>query len=336
MMSGTDPLCDINPGRRGFLGLGAGLAAALVGGRAALAQQYPAKPIRFIATGPAGGAGDIVARLVIDRMQRGMGATFAIENRPGAGTNIGAAAVARAPADGYTIGLASNASNAVNKWLYKSLGFDPDKDFAAIGLMAQVPNMMVVAPSLPVKSVPEFLAYAKAHPGQLNYGSVGAGSSQHLAGVQFGLLTGSRMEHIPYTTSGPQNTDLMEGRLQVLFQSISAVAELVRAGRMRALAVSGTERVAAFPDLPTLRETGVEITNTAWFGMMAPAGTPEPVLDQLSRELADAVRDPQVASRIAATGAIPRVMTRHEFAKFMAEESLRLRDVVKASGATAD
>lgn len=229
-------------------------------------HRTPDRPVRLIVPGPAAGAGDVVSRITADRLQRALGQPVVIENRPGATTNLGMQAVARAPADGYTLGVASAASHGANRWLFRALPFDPVADFVPISLMAVVPNLMVVPIALPATSIREFIDYVKARPEQVNYGSIGPGSSQHLAGVQFDLLAGTRMVHVPYSQSSQMNTDLMEGRVQVLFQSVSSVAELVRAGRMRALACSGAERLPAFPDVPTLREQGVDITTQGWFG----------------------------------------------------------------------
>lgn len=314
------------------------LATAAAG--PALAQggaqgDWPSRPLRFVVPGPAGGAGDVTMRIVAERMAPLLGQTIAVENRPGAGTNIGMTAVARSAPDGYTVGLASIASHAVNRWLYKALPFDPVRDFSAVGLIALVPNLMVVAPSLPVTDVAGFIAFAKAR-GDVNYGSVGAGSSQHLAGAQFGLATGIAMQHVPYTSSGPLNTDLMEGRVQVLFQSISAVAELARAGRMRPLAVTGTERLPAFPEVPTLREAGVDIVSTGWFGLCTPAGVPEPVLARLEAALRQVLAEPEVVARLVGLGAVPRFLGRADFSSFMAAESARWRPVVAATGASVE
>jgi tripartite-type tricarboxylate transporter receptor subunit TctC len=312
------------------------LALALAAPVTANAETWPTRPIRFIATGPAGGAGDVITRIVMERVSRGLGQPIVVENRPGAGTNIGAAAVARAAPDGYTIGLASLASNAVNVSLYRSLPFDPAKDFEPVGLMATVPNMLVTPNSLPARSVAEFIALCRAAPRGFRYGSIGAGSSQHLAGAQFGLATGCTLEHIAYTGAGALNTDLINGRIEVSFVSISSAAELARAGQMRALAVSSPERVPAFPELPTIREAGVNLTSGGWFGVMAPAGTPAAVLDRLAREVSAALADPDTAARIVATGATPQDISRSAFATFMAEETATWREVVRRSGATVD
>lgn len=318
--------------RRALLAAGgAGLAL-----RDARAQGWPARPIRLICPASPGGAADLLSRLVAEPMARALGTPVVIENRPGAATNVGMAALAAAPADGHAIGLASVASHAVNRWLYRTLPFDPLRDFAPIGLIATVPNLMVVPTSLPVRSVAEFVAHARANVGRLNYGSIGSGSSQHLAGAQFAIATGVEMTHVPYANAAQLNADLMAGRVQVVFASVSSVAELARAGQMRPLASTGTERLPAFPEVPTLREAGVDITSAGWFGLVAPAGVPEPVLERLNAELNAALRDPAVAARIVALGSVPRPGTRAEFAAFMAEETERWRPVVQATGATAD
>ncbi len=330
----------MRPDRRSLL---LGLAAAGLArpafaqtGAAAGTGDWPNRPIRWVNPGPAGGAGDVLSRLVGDRLQARLGQPVVVDNRPGAGTNIGMALVARAAPDGYTVGLASIAANAANKWLYRSLPFDPDRDFAAVGMIALVPNIVVIPPAVPAQTLPQFIAWARAQNRPINFGSVGAGSSQHLAGSQFQMITGLPMQHLPYTNSGQMNTDLMEGRIDMLFQSISAVTQLAQAGRMRPIAVSGAERVAAFPDLPTMREQGVEIVSTGWFGLCTPAGVPEPILARLETELAAVMEEPELRQRIVTGGSVPRRMGRAEFARFMAEESERWRVVIQAVGATAD
>jgi tripartite-type tricarboxylate transporter receptor subunit TctC len=259
-----------------------------------------------------------------------------VDNRPGAGTNIGMTAVARAAPDGYTVGLASIAANAANKWLYRNMPFDPEKDFAAVGMIALVPNIVVIPPAVPAQNLQQFIAWARAQNRPINFGSVGAGSSQHLAGSQFQMITGLPMQHLPYTNSGQMNTDLIEGRIDMLFQSISAVTQLAQAGRMRPVAVSGAERVPAFPDLPTMREQGVDIVSTGWFGLCTPAGVPDAILARMEAELSAVIEEPELRARIIAGGSIPRRMGRADFARFMQEESERWRVVIQAVGATAD
>ena len=329
--------------RTALLGLGAAglsIGGLPIGGlRAQTAPatgDWPNRPIRWINPGPAGGAGDVISRLVGDRLQARLGQPVVVDSRPGAGTNIGMTLVARAAPDGYTLGLASIAANAANKWLYRNMPFDPEKDFAAVGMIALVPNIVVIPPAVPARTLPEFITWAKALGRPLNFGSVGAGSSQHLAGSQFQIITGLAMQHLPYTNSGQMNTDLIEGRIDMLFQSISAVTQMAQAGRMRAVAVSGTSRVSAFPDVPTMQEQGVDITSTGWFGLCTPTGVPEPILEKLDTALQEIVQDPTLAQRLTASGAIPLVMGRADFSRYMAEESAKWRGVVQAVGATAD
>jgi tripartite-type tricarboxylate transporter receptor subunit TctC len=294
---------------------------------------WPDRPVRWINPGPAGGAGDVLSRLVGDRLSARLGQPVVVENRPGAGTNIGMTAVARSAPDGYTVGLASIASNAANKWLHANMPFDAQKDFTAIGMIALVPNIVVVPPSIPPKTLTEFVAWAKGLGRPLNFGSVGIGSSQHLAAAQFGQITGIEIIHAPYNQAGQMNTDLIEGRLDVLFQSISAVAAMAQAGRMRPIAVSGPDRVPAFPDLPTMREQGVDVTTTGWFGLATPAGVPEPIVARLDEALAASLEEPELRQRIIAGGSIPRVMRRAEFAQFMAAETERVGAIIRATGA---
>ncbi len=304
---------------------------------AARAQgAWPDRPVRWINPGPAGGAGDVLSRLVGDRVSARIGQPVVIENRPGAGTNIGMTAVARAAPDGYTIGLASIASHAANRWLHATMPFDAQKDFSAVGLIALVPNIVVVPPSIPPRDLAGFVAWAKGLGRPLNFGSVGIGSSQHLAAAQFGQITGIEIIHAPYNQAGQMNTDLIEGRLDVLFQSISAVTGMAQAGRMRPIAVSGPERVPAFPDLPTMREQGVDVTTTGWFGLCTPAGVPEPILARLDEALAASLEEPALRQRIITGGAIPRVMRRAEFAQWMAGESESVGAIVRATGAQAN
>ena len=311
-------------------------APAFVAQPARAQDPFPARPLRLIVPYPPGGASDFVGRVVGERMARDLGQPVVVENRPGAGGNLGTEIGLRAPPDGHTITLGAIGTLAVNRFLFRSLPYDPDRDAAPISLLALVPNLMVVPPSLPVASVAEFVAWAKPRGGAVNFVSIGNGTSQHLAGVQFNMLTGTEMQHVPYRDPAQVNTDLMEGRVQVLFQSISGVAELARAGRMKPLAVTGEDRVPAFAALPTLREAGVDVTTVGWFGLVAPTATPTPALARLEQAAMAAVRDPAVAARIVETGSIPRAEGAAAFARFIAAETARLQAIVKASGAVAD
>ena len=312
------------------------LFAAMAGlGRDARAQgDYPNRPVRFIVPGPAGGAGDVLGRLVMERYGTLFNQPFPIENRASAGTNIGMTVLARSAPDGYTLGLSSIASNAVNRWIYRNMPFDPVRDFAQVGMIAVVPNLVVIPNSIPANNVREFIAWARGK--AVSYGSVGAGSSQHLAGAQFSQASGVDLTHIAYTSSGSMNTDLMEGRTQMLFQSISAVTELVRGGRLKAIAVTGPERVQAFPEVPTFREQGLDIVSMGWFGVQAPAGTPEPVIAKLAENLTRILREPDMQARILQGGAVPMIATPAETVAFMAAETERWRPVIAATGLTVD
>jgi tripartite-type tricarboxylate transporter receptor subunit TctC len=315
--------------------LAAAGAAALPS--AARAQDWPAgRPIRFIVPAGPAGAADVLARVVAEPMASRLSGQIVIENRPGATTNIGMNLVARAAPDGFTIGLGNIAANAVNRWLFRTMPFDGLRDFTPIGLIGIVPNLIVIPPSVPANTLQEFIAWARARNEEVAFGSIGAGSSQHLAGAQFGLATGLRMNHIPYTQSGQMNIDLMESRVTILFQSSSSVAQLVRDGRMKAIAVTGTERLTAFPEVPTMREQGLDIVSMGWFGIVAPANLPAAIADRLNAALNDTLGDAAVQSRIVAVGAVPRPTTRAQFAAWMAEESERWRPVVEATGARLD
>jgi tripartite-type tricarboxylate transporter receptor subunit TctC len=323
------------PRRAALLGLAAalpGIASAQTAGTG----DWPNRPIRWVNPGPAGGAGDVISRFIADRMQARLGQPVVVDNRPGAGTNIGMTQVARAAPDGYTVGVATIAANAANKWLYRNMQFDPEKDFDAVGMIALVPNIVVIPPAVPARTLPEFITWARAQNRPINFGSVGAGSSQHLAASQFQVITGLAMQHLPYTNGGQMNTDLIEGRIDMLFQSISAVTQMAQSGRMRPIAVSGTARVAAFPDLPTMQQQGIDITSTGWFGLCTPTGVPEPILARLDAELQSIMQDPSLADRLSASGAIPRAMGRADFARWMAEESAKWRVVIQAVGASVD
>lgn len=316
--------------RRALFGASSALALPVVSQAQA---PWPDRPIRWINPGPAGGAGDVLSRLVGDRVSARLGQPVVVESRPGAGTNIGMTAVARSAPDGYTLGLASIASNAANRWLYPNMPFDPAKDFAAVGMIALVPNIVVIPPSIPPRTLAEFVAWAKTLGRPINFGSVGIGSSQHLAAAQFGQLTGIEITHAPYNQAGQMNTDLIEARLDVLFQSISAVASMAQAGRMRPIAVSGPDRVPAFPDLPTMREQGVDVTTTGWFGLATPAGVPEAILARLDDTLTASLNDAELRQRIITGGSVPTIMRRAEFTRFMAEQSAKMGEIIRATGA---
>lgn len=300
---------------------------------AANAQGFPDRGLRLIVPFPPGGAADFLGRVVGERMARGLSQPVTIENRSGAGGNIGTAAAAQAERDGHTL-LLNGVPIAVNRFLFATLPFEAERDFTPLGMMAIVPNIMVVPVGLPVNSVAEFVALARTRP--MNYASIGNGTSLHLAGAQFNIATGLALTHVPYRETGAANNDLMAGRVEVMFQTISAAAELVRGGRMKALAVTSSERAPAFADVPTLREAGVDLVSVGWFGLFAPRGVAAERVARLAAELLAAVRDEPVATRITASGSLPRAMPGADFAAFITEETRRLGDLVRAAGIRAD
>lgn len=291
------------------------------------------RPTRIITPFPPGGAADFLARVVGERLARGLQTPVTIENRSGAGGNIGTAAAIAAERDGTTL-LLSGVPIAVNRFLFASLPFDAERDLVPLAMIALVPNIMVVPTTLPVNSVAEFIALARTRP--MNYASIGNGTSLHLAGAQFAIATGLPLTHVPYRETSAANNDLIAGRVEVMFQTISAAAELVRGGRMKALAVTSAERAPGFDAVPTLREAGVDLVSVGWFGLFAPTGVPAGVLARLGAEAAAAAGDPAVAARISATGSIPNALPGPAFAAFIAEEVLRLGELVRVAGIRAD
>ena len=288
---------------------------------------------RIIVPFPPGGAADFLGRVVGERLARGLGQAVVIENRTGAGGNIGTAVAAQADRDGQTL-LLNGVPIAVNRFLFATLPFDAERDFTPVGMLAIVPNIMVVPIGLPVSNVAEFLALARTRP--MNYASIGNGTSLHLAGAQFSIATGLNLTHVPYRETGAANSDLMAGRVEVMFQTIPAAAELVRGGRMKALAVTSSERAPAFAEVPTLREAGVDLVSVGWFGLFVPRGTPAERVARLEAETLAAVRDEAVAARIVASGSLPRAMPGSEFGAFIAAEVQRLGELVRAAGIRAD
>jgi len=300
---------------------------------AARAQALPERGLRMIIPFPAGGAADFLGRVAGEHMARSLGQPVVVENRTGAGGNIGTAAAAQAGADGHTL-LLNGVPIAVNRYLFATLPFDAERDFTPLALLAIVPNIMVVPNDMPVASVADFIALARTRP--MTYASIGNGTSLHLAGAQFAIATGLDLTHVPYRETGAANTDLMAGRVDVMFQTIAAAAGLVRGGRMKALAVTSAERVPAFAEVPTLREGGVDLVSVGWFGLFAPSGVPAPRVARLEAEALAAIADPGVAARIEASGSLPRGMPGAAFAAFIAEETQRLGALVRAAGIRAD
>jgi len=324
--------------RRRFALATAAAAALSLAPLAAQAQAaFPAKPITIIVPFSAGGTTDILARVVGQYMARDLGQTVVVDNRAGAGGNIGGQAAARAPADGYTLFIGTVGTHAINQSLYKKMPFDPIKDFAPLSRVAMVPNLLVANPSQPFKSVKEMIAYAKANPGKVNFGSAGNGSSIHLSGELFKQMTGVDMQHVPYKGSAPAVSDLIGGQISVMFDNMPSAIPHVKAGKLRALAVTTAKRSPALPDVPTIAEAGVPgYEATSWFGLLAPAGTPAPVVAKLNASILKALADPEVKKKLAEQGAEPHGEKPEQFAAFIESETLKWGKVVKESGASLD
>jgi len=314
--------------RRRFLHLAAGAAAVPLLSRIARAQGYPTKPVRWIVPlAPAGGQ-DIVARLIGQWLSQRLGQQFVIENRPGANGNIGTEAVVRALPDGYTL-LLMSANNAISATLYERLNFNIIRDIAPIAAIMRVPNIMEVNLSVPVKTVPEFIAYAKAHPGKLNMASGGNGSSAHMAGELFKMMTGVNIVHVPYR--GGTLSDLIGGRVQVSFGPMPAAIEHVRAGTLRALAVTSATRSDTLPDLPTVADFVPGYESSSWFGVGAPKDTPVEIVDKLNKEINAALSDPKMQARLADLGATVLPGSPADFGKLIAGEVEKWGKVVRAA-----
>ena len=313
------------------------LVCAIAAGFAApaVAQNYPAKPVRFVVPFVPGGPTDIQGRMLGEKLAQQLGQQVIVDNRGGAGGNIGMELVARAPADGYTIVIATVGTWAVNPHLYK-LSFDVLKDFAPIIQVSSSPGVLVVHPSVPVKNVKELIALAKARPGELNYGSSGVGGFGHISGELFTLMTKTRMTHIPYKSSAPSLTDLISGQIQVLFNNAISTVPFVKSGRMRALATTGATRSSALPDLPTVAEAGVPgYENSSWSAIGAPAGTPKTILARLHKEFADILKMPDIRKKHADVGAQIIGGTPEQFHAYLKSEVEKFGKLVKAAGIKA-
>lgn len=313
-------------------------AAALLGvvGIAPVAAQdtFPSKPLTIVVPFAAGGTTDILARIVSQALQQELGQTVIVDNKPGAGGNIGAVAAARAAADGYTLFMGTVGTHAINASLYQKPGFDPIKDFAPLTRVATVPNLLVANPKQPFKTVKEMIAYAKANPGQLNYGSSGSGSSIHLSGELFRSMTGLDMVHVPYKGSAPAITDLLGNQIAVMFDNMPSAIQHVRSGKLRPIAVTTAKRSPELPDVPTIAESGVPgYEATSWFGLWTQAKTPAPVQQRLHAAIAKVLKDPAVIKKINDQGGDVVIDTPAEFAAYIKAESAKWGKVVKDSGA---
>ncbi|OGA44761.1 MAG: hypothetical protein A3F74_19930 [Betaproteobacteria bacterium RIFCSPLOWO2_12_FULL_62_58] len=313
----------------------AALCIAVVAGscKSALAQDYPNKPIRFIAPNLPGGPTDILARLIAQKLSDGLGQPVVVENRAGAAGNIGTEVAAKSPPDGYTLLSGNVATFGANVSLYKRLGFDPVKDFAPVVLVATQPNILVVHPSLPVTSVKELVALARARPGQLNYAGSGIGAVAHLAAELFKSMTGTNIVHIPYKSAAPALTDLIAGQMQLMFATALSVQPHLQAKRLRPLAVTTPRRARAFPELPTVAEAGVPgFEATTWHGVLVPAGTSAAIVSKLNAEINRLLQLPDVRERIGALGGEIVGGTPKAFAEHMQREIPRWAKVIKAAG----
>jgi tripartite-type tricarboxylate transporter receptor subunit TctC len=310
-------------------------AALLLGAPLAQAQTYPTRPIQVIVPFAGGSASDVVMRVLLERMGVALGHRFIVDNRPGAGGNTGTAAATKAAPDGYTLVMSSVGPLAANKTLYKDLGYDPEHDLAPIALFATLPNVIVISNKLPIKTLKEFIAYAKAHPKELNYGSVGIGSSQHLAGAYFEQVAGVEMTHVPYRNIAQYVPDLIAGSVQTGFQFLPNVITPLKTGDAIALAVTSPTRMSALPEVPTAREAGLDGYETyGWLALLAPKDTPRPIIDRLHAALAAAIKDETVKARFLDLGAEPAATSPEETSKFISAELKKWREIITKAGIT--
>jgi tripartite-type tricarboxylate transporter receptor subunit TctC len=321
--------------RRNFLHLAASAAALPAAARFARAQAYPTRPVRIVVGLTAGSASDIVARLVGQWLSERLGQQFIVENRPGAGTNIAAEAVVRSAPDGYALLLAAS-PNAINASLYEKLSFNFIRDIAPVAAISREPNVVVLNPSVPTSTVPEFIAYAKANPGRINMASAGNGSTSHLAGELFKMMTGVNMVHVPYRGGGPALTDLLAGQVQVFFPPMVVPIAQVKAGKLRALAVTTATRSEALPDIPTVGDFVPGYEASVWFGLGAPNGTPAEIIDKLNQETNAALADPKIKARMAESGGNALAGSPADFGKLIADETEKWGKVIRALNIKAE
>ncbi|MDP1739600.1 tripartite tricarboxylate transporter substrate binding protein [Polaromonas sp.] len=333
--------CHFQPRRRLLCAIG--LATITLAGLPAAAQSsWPTKPVRIVVPFAPGGTTDILARAVAPELSKAFGQQFVVDNRAGAGGNVGADLVAKSPGDGYTLLMGTVGTHGINKSVYAKMPFDPQKDFAPITLVAGVPNVMVMnaekAGKLGINSVADFIKYAKSHPGQFSMASSGNGTSIHLAGELFKSQTGIFMTHIPYRGSGPALLDLVGGSVDVMFDNLPSAMPQIKGGKLRAFAVTSAQRSTAMPDLPTVEEAGKlkGFEASSWFGLLAPAGTPPDIVNRIQQEVAKALATPAIKEKMLAQGAIPSGNTPQEFAKLIDSEIIKWAQVVKVSGAKVD
>jgi tripartite-type tricarboxylate transporter receptor subunit TctC len=310
--------------------------ATLPGHAGAQTAGYPNKPVTIIVPFTAGGNTDAFARMVGDELDKALGQRFLVENKPGAGGNLGAAAVANAKPDGYTLGMGTVSTHAINPSLYKKLPFDPDKGFAPVSLIATLPNVLVVNPSINAKSVPELIELLKAEPEVHTYASSGPGTSPHLGAELFATRTGTKMTHVPYKGSGQSIMDVVAGHVDMVFDNIPTAAQQAKAGKVRALAVTSLERAPLLPDVPAMAEYLPGFEATSWHGLFAPGGTPREIVEKVSSEVQRIMKLPHIQERMQAMGATPVGNTPEEFAQHISVERKKWAEVVKASGVSLD
>ena len=321
--------------RRKFLHFVACASAGSAITNTAWAQTYPARAVQMLVPFAPGGGTDLAARLIGQWLSEQLGQQFITINRPGAGSNVATEAVVRASSDGYTL-LVFDPSAAINATLYDKLNFAFLRDIAPIALLMRTPILMVVNPAVPAKTVPEFIAYAKANPGKINMGSGGIGTTPHVSGELFNMMTGVKLVHVPYRGSGPARTDLIGGQIQVMFDPIAQALEYVRGGQLRALAICTTTRAEVLPDLPTVSEFVSGYASDTWYGVGAPRGTPPEIIQTLNREINAGLLDPKIKARLADLGGTVLAGSPADFGKLLAEETEKWGKVVKFSGTKAD
>jgi tripartite-type tricarboxylate transporter receptor subunit TctC len=309
--------------------------AASLAATAAQAQTWPSKPVRFVVPFPPAGATDILARIMAEKLSGPFGQSVVVENRPGAAGNVGTEFVAKSPPDGYTI-LQLTVAQSISATLYEKLNYGLEKDLIPVAMIALVPNVMIVNPSVPAKSVAEFIALARSRPGRINFASSGSGTSIHMSAEMFKMLTGVNIVHIPYKGSGPALADLMGGQVDVMFDNLTSSIGLIRSGKLSALAVTTSTRYQELPDVPTVQETVPGYEATAWFGIVAPAGTPREVVMRINGEVNRALAHADVKEKLAQQGALARSWTPEEFGSFIHNEVVKWAKVVKASGAKVE
>jgi len=320
--------------RTGIKTLAAAALLATGMGTAVAQDGYPNKPLTMVVPFSAGGTTDILARIVGQALGQELGQTIIIENKPGAGGNIGAQQAARAKADGYTLFMGTVGTHAINQALYKKLPYDPIKDFTPLSRVANVPNLLVAHPSRPYKTVKEMIEYGKKHPNEITYGSPGSGASPHVSGALFQSMTGVELTHVPYKGSAPAISDLLGNQIAVMFDNMPSAIQHVRSGKLRPIAVTTAKRSPELPDVPTIAEAGVPgYEATSWFGLWSVAGTPQPVLDKLHASLTKVLKDPAVSKKIADQGGEVVIETPAQFDAFIKSEAAKWGKVVKESGA---